>query len=121
MRLCHLLNSKSLAIHGKTLLNTSPLPAAYTGELIGVEYLFDQKGDALLTSVDEVEAKIDEGFQDFSVEEEEVSETFSVPTDADAIPVLTPAEEAKDDEASIYTEKQISQARVFYFFRVFFR
>lgn len=121
VRLCHLLNSKSLAIHGKTLLNTSPLPAAYTGELIGVEYLFDQKGDALPTSVDEVEAKIDEGFQDFSVEEEEVSETFSVPTDADAIPVLTPAEEAKDDEASIYTEKQISQARVFYFFRVFFR
>ncbi|XP_014667376.1 PREDICTED: uncharacterized protein LOC106808959 [Priapulus caudatus] len=46
-RLMHACNELSSAVLGKTLISGFDVPAAYTGELIGVEYLYSQTGAVL--------------------------------------------------------------------------
>ena len=47
-------------------------PSAYTGELFGVEYLFDQSGGSFCPTEDEVDNLIDEGFDEEEVASEHV-------------------------------------------------
>ena len=70
---CHAANVLSRAVFGREVVPGLVLPGRYTGELIGIEYLFDQTGRALATinddpdvpDVDVVvgeEREMDEGF-----------------------------------------------------------
>lgn len=65
LRLQGKVNHLSRLIHGKELLPLYRQPAVYTGELLGVEYLYHQTGTPLLPKDDEQLVKqIDEGFGD---------------------------------------------------------
>ena len=58
-------NALNQAVHG---LNVFPLyqpPAMYTGELIGVEYLYQQSGYQLISDGMDLDSKINEGFEDY--------------------------------------------------------
>ncbi|ESO84045.1 hypothetical protein LOTGIDRAFT_155359 [Lottia gigantea] len=63
-RLTQKVNSLSQSLHNKSLVPVHMIPAEYTGELIGIEYLYKQSG-FLLPKDEELEAEIDEGFEDF--------------------------------------------------------
>ncbi len=49
-------------IHGKEVIPLYRPPAAYTGELLGVEYLYHQSGE------DELVGQIDEGFGELYIQ-----------------------------------------------------
>ena len=50
---CHAANVLSRAVFGREVVPGLVLPGRYTGELIGIEYLFDQTGRALATINDD--------------------------------------------------------------------
>ena len=50
---CHAANVLSRAVFGREVVPDLVLPGRYTGELIGIEYLFDQTGRALATINDD--------------------------------------------------------------------
>ena len=50
---CHAANVLSRAVFGREVMPGLVLPSRYTGELIGIEYLFDQTGRALGTINDD--------------------------------------------------------------------
>ncbi len=49
------------SIHGCTVFANHQPPLAYTGKLIGVEYLYAQFGDSFCPTQEEVEEQADEG------------------------------------------------------------
>ena len=61
-------NQLSVGVLRKPLLPQTPL-STYTGELIGVKYLYSLTGRVLDSN--NLEEKVDEGFKDFKEEEEE--------------------------------------------------
>ena len=68
-------------------------PSAYTGELFGVEYLFNQSGGSFSPTKDEVDNQIDEGFD----EEELVSEHVDFDGDfATTLPVDLESDEGEE-------------------------
>ncbi|PIK44872.1 hypothetical protein BSL78_18257 [Apostichopus japonicus] len=64
LRLSTKVNALSQQIHGKKIIPQALNPAEYTGETIGVEYLYKQSGLVLPDADDELMAQIDEGFED---------------------------------------------------------
>ena len=92
LQLQHQVNALSQQLHGTPVL-TPAIPAVYTGELIGVEYLLAQQGEQLCSGTKELEKEIDEGFgevdltiesdQDFVSVQEEAIETAFLPTNSD--------------------------------------
>jgi len=87
-------HSLSQAVHGSA---PSTLPhyqalGEYTGEAFGVEYLYEQTGFMFPRKEDDLDAEIDEGFDDnmdMDVEEEETSHsedmaTVALPTDLES-------------------------------------
>ena len=86
----HNLNSLSSAIHNEPSLSSFKTPTAYTGELIGMEYLRTQTGDIAGGGEHELDREIDEAFGDFTIDvddEEEVEEndeTVAMPESDDS-------------------------------------
>lgn len=63
IRLQERVNRLSQSIHGREVIPLYRPPASYTGELLGVEYLYSQTGKAFLPKDDdELVTQIDEGF-----------------------------------------------------------
>ena len=60
----------SQSVHGKDILTLYQPPAQYTGELFGVEYLYDQCGKAFSPTAEELDQQIDEGFEDIGEDSE---------------------------------------------------
>jgi hypothetical protein len=87
------LNALSQEVLGKDVFPLHRPPAKYTGELLGVQYLYHQTGKVLLTEGEEVEKEIDEGFGDIEdctpeslqpqCQLQEDLGTFSLPTEED--------------------------------------
>lgn len=100
MRLRHLVNEKSIAVHGRKVLPLLQDPARYTGEKIGVEYLLAQSGDVLPSDADEVSLEIDEGFENF----EDITEQLTM-ADLDDQPVPCELSEDDSEESHVSFEK----------------
>lgn len=67
LRLQEKIKCLSLSIYGKDFLPYYRPPAVYTGELLGVEYLFHQIGESFQPKDDDdLAGQIDEGFEDDS-------------------------------------------------------
>ena len=90
---CHAANVLSRAVFGREVVPDLVLPGRYTGELIGIEYLFDQTGRALATINDDPDVpdvdvvvgedrEMDEGF----VEAEDGTIAAPEATDANWLP-----------------------------------
>jgi hypothetical protein len=57
-------NKLSTSVLGTPTFTSHQLPSKYTGELIGVEYLYHQSGGTFATKSDDLDKEIDEGFGD---------------------------------------------------------
>lgn len=63
------MNELSSALFGKEVLPNFQSPAKYTGELFGVEYLYNQSGTTFMPTTDaDLVSDIDEGFGDIDEE-----------------------------------------------------
>lgn len=92
-------NALSMGVHGHEVVPVHQPLAEYTGESLGVQYLFDQTGMAMTTLPDpnQLDDDIDEGFEDTGVSQEtaqfnEEISTFSLSVDE---------EESDVDEVSV--------------------
>ena len=92
-------------MHNKNLLPSYQPLAQYTGEFFGVEYLYRQSGDELITGDMDVAAQIDEGFEEFREEVEDLP--VHIPADAVENP-LTVAPPSHSDSESIEEEEEVS-------------
>jgi len=58
------INALSTSVFGEPMLSNCHPPAKYTGELIGVEYLFRQTGEQFSCKEENLDEEIDNGFAD---------------------------------------------------------
>ena len=98
-------NSLSESVHNKKLLPSYQPPAQYTGEFFGVEYLYRQSGDELITGDIDIAAQIDEGFEEFREEVEDLP--VHIPADAVENP-LTVVPPSHSDSESEEEEEEVS-------------
>lgn len=93
LRLQEKVNRLSNSIHGRAFFPLYSPPAAYTGELLGVEYLFHQTGKTFQPKdEDELVDQIDEGFGD--VDDDNYGETSTVtPFSEDLTTFALPSDE----------------------------
>ena len=98
LRLQEKLNRLSLSLYGKKILPYHKPPAAYTGELLGVEYLFHQRGESIQPKDnDELDRQIDEGFEDVS--DDYLNQTAApAPFSEDLATFALPTDEEETDE-----------------------
>lgn len=90
-------NVLSQAVHGRKLLPHHQPPAAFTGELYGLEYLYSQTG-AILPGALEVDKQIDEGFCD-AEQVEACMETKDHGSDySEDISTFAPPSDSEDEE-----------------------
>ena len=95
MRLASKVNALSHIVHSKAVLPLLSPPSEYTGELFGVEYLFNLSGVPLHPTEEEGLVKIDEGFED--VEDEDVITSMAFQPDPAHL-TIAPPEESEDEE-----------------------
>ncbi|ESO90740.1 hypothetical protein LOTGIDRAFT_175806 [Lottia gigantea] len=96
-RLTQKVNSLSQSLHNKSLVPVHMIPAEYTGELIGIEYLYKQSG-FLLPKDEELEAEIDEGFEDFEDDAQQAL-NFGNELEEDVLPAAPVySSDSEDDE-----------------------
>ena len=96
MRLASKVNALSHIVHNKAVLPLLNPPSEYTGELFGVEYLFNLSGVPLHPTEEEGLVKeIDEGFED--VEDEDVSTSMAFQPDPAHL-TIAPPEDSEDEE-----------------------
>ena len=63
------MNALSTSIHGNKLIPYYSPPAKYTGDVIGVQYLYEQSGQLLCPTDDKrMDALIDEGFEERDID-----------------------------------------------------
>lgn len=116
----HLVNEKSLAIHGKKIFPRSQLPSQYTGELLGVEYLFAQSGGQLPTADDDVSSQIDEGFDDFMDVDNTVQAVDASAPEAVIAAMPNDSSDSSESEVSVSSVvfKEISNSGKIFFIRI---
>ena len=105
-------NGLSQTLHGKSVFPVYTAPSVYTGELFGVNYLYDQTGLRLDSSEDNLDREIDEGFED--VEEDELT-TGSIPVleeDHEYLSIYPPeeSEEEEEEEEAAGAEEEEDEA-----------
>ena len=89
--------SLSEVIHGSVHnLPHCPVPAAYTGEAYGVEYLYTQTGFMFNPKNEDLEEKIDEGFGD-----EVLENSVEVDMHAENLATVAPPSDLESDEVRI--------------------
>ena len=100
-RLKDKINGLSQILHGRSAFPSHILPSKYTGELFGVQYLYDQAGLCLYSSEENLDREIDEGFE--NAEDELMA--ASMPTfddDPEYLSIYHPDESEDDDEEEVY-------------------
>ena len=97
VRLQDRVNALSQEIHGKAVFPLYTPPSTYTGELFGVEYLYDQAGLQMCPTEENMNKEIDEGFED-AEEDELKSDALPVLFDDPEEGVISPPEESDEDE-----------------------
>ena len=101
IRLQDKVNTLSLAIHRKAVFPLYTPPSRYTGELFGVEYLYDQAGLQMCPTEETIDKDIDEGFED-AEEDEFPSGVFpAFFDDVDDMTVASPEESDEDEEEEV--------------------
>ena len=58
-------NALSESVHGKKVFPFYKSPAKYTGEMFGIQYLYDQSGLKFTPDAEDLNAQIDKGFEEF--------------------------------------------------------
>ena len=102
LRLQDAVNRLSNSIHGRALFPLYNTPAAYTGELLGVEYLFHQTGEPFHPKDDdELIDQIDEGFGD--VDDDFSEAPTHAPFNEDMATFSLPSEEDSDTDEVSYS------------------
>ena len=96
------LNALSQAVHGTDVFPLYSPPAQYTGELLGVQYLFYQTGRMLFTDGEEMEKDINEGFGDIKDTSESLQPECQFDKDLCTFSLPTEEEENDSDEQVIY-------------------
>ena len=107
-------NGLSQTLHGKSVVPKYIAPSVYTGELFGVEYLYDQPRLRLNSSEDNLDREIDKGFEDV---EDELA-TGSIPIleeDCEYLSVYPPEEKKRKKK------KQQRKRRMRHWMRLGFR
>ena len=105
VRLIDKVNGLSQTLHGKSFFPKYTSPNVYTEELFGVEYLYDQAGLQLISSEDNLDREIDEGFEDV---EDELT-TGSIPIleeDSEYLSVYPPEESEEEEEEETAEEEE---------------
>lgn len=99
MRLQEKVNKLHDSLFGEPIFPNYQPPAKYTGELIGVEYLFHETGVKFELGED-LDQQIDEGFIDHQDDDREMmDESISSPALAKyEVPIAEPVEESGDDD-----------------------
>ena len=88
-RLQNQVNHLSQVIYHKDIVPDFTPPAEYTGEHLGVQYLYKQSGENLCMPSEDLEKQIDEGFEDFQEDpqpQEDVAMeaiSYTIPEDED--------------------------------------
>ena len=96
LRLQEKINRLSRSFYGKEFLPYYRPPAVYTGELLGVEYLFHQIGESFQPgNDDELAERIDEGFED---ESDDYSNLSSTSFNEDLATFALPSEEESETD-----------------------
>ena len=70
VKLQNRINCLSNLIHGRSLFPNYRPPGLYTGELIGVDYLYSQSDMQMPTVDSDLNKAIDEGFEDMELEDD---------------------------------------------------
>ncbi|KAK3720983.1 hypothetical protein QZH41_018540, partial [Actinostola sp. cb2023] len=92
------INSLSEKVYGEPLFPHCRPPSKYTGELIGVEYLFHQTGDTFSYEEETLDREIDDGFVD--INEEEMMGDIDVLGDVDdGLDMSEGSSESEDEES----------------------
>ena len=90
-------NALNQEIHRKAVFPLYTPPSTYTGELFGVEYLYDQAGLQMCPMGENMNKEIDEGFED-AEEDELKSDALPALFDDPEEGMISPPEESDEDE-----------------------
>lgn len=91
-------NKLSTSLLGTPTFTSHQLPSKYTGELVGVEYLYHQSGGTFATKSEDLDKEIDEGFGDI---DDQSPDLTPVSTDPEMATVTLPSEESDVEEVTI--------------------
>ena len=84
-------NKLSTSVLGTPTFTSHQLPSKYTGELVGVEYLYQQSGGTFATKSEDLDKEIDEGFGDI---EDQITDISPASTSQEMETVSFPSEES---------------------------
>ena len=73
-------------------------PSKYTGEAFGVLYLYRQSGRSLICKEEDLDQLIDEGFEDFSEEDDNSATDFSGVDTHALVPPFSDSESNDEEE-----------------------
>lgn len=88
----------SQSINGRDILPLYQPPAKYTGELFGVEYLYNQCGTTFSPTDEEIDTQIDEGFEDIGDEYDHIASLEVDDGDPTLAPPLDESDSSEDGE-----------------------
>ena len=100
-RLKDKVNALSQSIHGKAAFPLYNPPSQYTGELFGVEYLYDQAGFQLYTTEENLDKDIDEGFKDVEDEDAPIGSIPPFLDDPESVSIAPPEESDDEEEEEV--------------------
>ena len=100
-RLKDKVNALSQSIHGKAAFPLYNPPSQYTGELFGVEYLYDQAGFQLYTTEENLDKDIDEGFEDVEDEDAPIGSIPPFLDDPESVSIAPPEESDNEEEEEV--------------------
>ena len=101
VRLKSRINALSESLLGDLVFPHHRPPAEYTGELIGVEYLYRQCEFSFSTGDEDVEAEIGEGFEEVEERPLAALEPPMAGVEEEPLPPLPPAEDSNDEEEEV--------------------
>lgn len=101
-------NKLSVEVFGLPVCPNYNPPAPYTGELIGISYLFNQTGQMMPRDANELEKDIDKGFEQ-DLQEDPDEEAVGMNFNIEQVPVDVPVVDSNSDTDSAATEEYVSE------------
>ena len=98
LRLQVRVNALSQTIHQQEVLPLYRPPGPYTGELFGVEYLYQQSGYHFVKDEDNLDSQIDEGFEDYEDSPLDQLAAATIAAAQEDPSIVAPSESDSDDD-----------------------
>ena len=92
------MNALSQTIHQQAVFPLYRPPGAYTGELFGVEYLYQQSGYHFVKEEDDLDSQIDEGFEDYEDSPLDQLAAATIAAAQEDPSIVAPSESDSDDD-----------------------